>query len=85
MKLLKDRVACKIIMTNLKYKSIVIPKTCQKKTLEAEVFYVGDEVKSDIKPKDRIIYDAYGGHLLTLEGVKYFVLKEEEILAIVRD
>ena len=83
--MLKDRVACKIIMTNLKWKSLVIPKTAQKKTQEAEVYFVGEEVKADIHKGDRIIYDAYAGHLLTLEGVEYFVLKEEEILAIVRD
>lgn len=83
MKLLKDRVACKIIMTELRYKSLIIPKSAQKKTMEAEVFFVGDEVKSDIKPKDRILYDCFGGKLMTLENEEYFILKEEEILAIV--
>ena len=85
MKLLKDRVACKIIMTDLQQGRFIIPKNYQKKTQEAEVFYVGEGVKADIKPKDRIIYDCFGGKLLTLEGEEYFILKEEEILAVVRD
>ncbi len=82
MTLFGNRIAVKIIETSHRSGKIIVPK---KKTLEAEVCILGDEVKFPFKIGDRVIYDINGGSLVRLEGIEYLVLKENEILGVVEN
>ena len=77
-----NRIAVKIIETSHRSGKIIVPK---KKTLEAEVCVLGDKVKFPFKIGDRVIYDINGGSLVTMEGIEYLVLKENEILGVIDD
>lgn len=82
-KLFGNRLLTKIIMTNVMQGSIFIPEQFQKKTQEAVVVMVGEEVDNIIEG-DRVIYDALMGKEIEIEGEKYLLLYLEDVLGIVR-
>lgn len=60
---------------------LYIPDNAQEKPQEAEVIAVGGKVE-EIKVGDTALYGKYSGTEITRDGVKYLIMKEEEILAI---
>ncbi|MFH0764148.1 MAG: co-chaperone GroES [Candidatus Omnitrophota bacterium] len=71
---------------------IVLPDTAKEKPQEAEVIAVGkgkisDEGKNiapEVKAGDKILFGKYSGTEITVDGKEYLILKEEDILAIVK-
>jgi len=70
---------------------IVLPDTAKEKPLQGKVVAVGpgkliektgERGKMSVKVGDRVIYGKYSGTEVELEGEKYVILRENDILAI---
>ena len=65
---------------------IIIPDTAKEKPLKGEVIAVGNGTKDEemiVKVGDTILYGKYAGTELELEGTKYLIMRQSDILAIV--
>ena len=88
---LGDRVVLKQIVAEETTKSgIVLPGQSKEKPQQAEIIAVGPggvvdgkEVKMEVKVGDKVIYSKYAGTDVELEGEKYIIVKQNDILAIV--
>ena len=85
---LGDRVVLKQMEAEEKTKSgIILTSQAQEKPQEALVIAVGpgtDEVKMEVKVDDKVIYSKYAGTEVKLEGEEYIIVKQGDILAIVK-
>lgn len=70
---------------------IVLPGQAQEKPQEAEVLAVGpggmidgNEVKMQVQVGDKVIYSKYAGTDIELDGEKYIIVKQSDVLAIVK-
>lgn len=59
---------------------IYLPDNAKEKPVLADVKAVGPDVKG-IKIGDKIIYKEYSTTELTINGVEYLIVKEEDVLA----
>lgn len=93
LKPLADRIVVKALDAQEKTKSgLVLPDSAKEKPQEGKVIAVGpgrllDEgtVKSlEVKNGDRVLYGKYSGTEVSIEGGDYLILREDEVLAIVR-
>ena len=88
---LGDRVVLKELVAEETTKSgIVLPGQAQEKPQQAEVVAVGPggivdgkEVTMNVKVGDQVIYSKYSGTEVKLDGEKYIIVKQSDILAIV--
>ena len=83
---LADRVLLKVLEQETKTSSgIYIPDTATEKTQKAEVVEIG--VSEDIKVKkgDVVIYDKYAGIQIKENNVEYLIVKNEEIVALLKE
>ena len=88
---LGDKIVLKQIEAEATTKSgIVLPGQAKEKPQEAEVIAVGPggvvdgkEVVMQVKVGDKVIYSKYAGTDVELEGEKYIIVKQNDILAIV--
>lgn len=65
---------------------IIIPDTAKEKPLKGEVVAVGNGTKDEemiVKVGDTVLYGKYAGTELGLEGTKYLIMRQSDILAIV--
>jgi chaperonin GroES len=65
---------------------IIVPDTAKEKPLKGEVVAVGNGTKDEemiVKVGDTILYGKYAGTELELEGTKYLIMRQSDILAIV--
>ncbi len=90
---LADRIVVKVLEAKEVTKGgIVLPDTAKEKPQEAEVVAVGKGRVSDdgktiapeVKAGDKILFGKYSGTEITMDGTEYLILKEEDILAIVK-
>ena len=85
---LGDRVVLKQVEAEETTKSgIVLPGSAQEKPQQAEVVAVGpgtDEVKMEVSVGDSVIYSKYAGTEVKVDGEEYIVVKQNDILAIVK-
>lgn len=91
---LGDRVIVKPLEAEEKTKGgIVLPDTAKEKPQEGEVVAVGKGKKLDngsvqtldVTVGDRILYGKYSGsEISTKDGQEYLIMKEEDILAVVK-
>ena len=89
---LADRIVVKVLEAKEVTKGgIVLPDTAQEKPQEAEVIAVGKGKISDgkvvapeVKVGDKILFGKYTGTEITMDGKEYLILKEEDILAIIK-
>lgn len=91
---LGDRVVLKALEAEEKTKGgIVLPDTAKEKPQEAEVVAVGKGKvlengtlrAPEVKVGDKVLYGKYSGtEITTKAGEEYLILKEEDILAIVK-
>ena len=66
---------------------IIIPDTAQEKPQKGTVISVGKGTKDNpmtVKAGDTILYGKYAGNELKHEGEDYLIMKESEILAIIK-
>jgi len=90
---LGDRVVVRPLETKDKTKGgIVLPDTAKEKPQEGEIVAVGKgkllengEIKPlEVKVGDRILYGKYSGTEITLNDQEYLILREEDVLAIIK-
>ena len=89
---LGDRVVLKKVIAEETTKSgIVLPGAEKEKTQMAEVVAVGPggvvdgkEVKMEVQPGDQVVYAKYAGTEIEVEEEKYMIIKQDDILAILK-
>ena len=90
---LADRIMVKVLEAKEVTKGgIVLPDTAKEKPQEAEVIAVGKGKVSDegkvimpeVKAGDKVLFGKYSGTEITVDGKEYLILKEEDILAIIK-
>lgn len=89
---LRDRVIIKALEESETTKSgIVLPDTAKEKPQKGKVVAVGaGKVKDgktlplEVKEGDVVLYEKYGPSEIKVDGEEYLILKEEDILAIIK-
>ncbi len=81
---LADRIVARPVEADTKTASgILLPDQARDKTQVAEVLAVGKDVK-EVKVGDRIIHSEYGPNRFKQDAAEYLIVKEEDILAILK-
>jgi chaperonin GroES len=84
---LADRVLVKPAAAEEKTASgIIIPDSAKEKPLKGEVIAIGNGTKDEemvVKSGDTVLYGKYAGTELELEGEKYLIMRQSDILAII--
>ncbi|MCS6956880.1 MAG: co-chaperone GroES [Aquificaceae bacterium] len=70
---------------------IIIPDTAKEKPQIGEVIAVGEgkllqngqQVPPKVKPGDKVVFNKYAGTEVEVDGEKYLIMSEDEVLAIV--
>ena len=65
---------------------IIIPDSAKEKPLKGEVIAVGTGTKDEemiLKPGDQVLYGKYAGTELDLDGTKYLIMRQSDVLAII--
>ncbi len=65
---------------------IIIPDTAKEKPLKGKVVAVGTGTKDEemiLKEGDIVLYGKYAGTEIELEGNKYLIMRQSDVLAIV--
>ena len=83
---LQDRVLIKPAVAEEKTAGgIIIPDTAKEKPLQGEVLAVGAGTKDEtmvLKAGDRVLYVKYAGNEVELDGEKYMIMRQSDVLAI---
>lgn len=64
---------------------IIIPDSAKEKPLRGEIVAVGNGTKDEemvLKPGDNVLYGKYAGTELELDGEKYLIMRQSDVLAI---
>ena len=64
---------------------IIIPDTAKEKPLKGEVKAVGNGTKDEemiLKEGDQVMYGKYAGTEIELDGTKYLIMRQSDVLAI---
>ncbi len=81
---LADRIVARQLEAEAKTASgILLPDSAKEKPMMAEVLAVGTEVK-EVKTGDKIVYKQYSATEFKLGSDEQFVIKEEDVLAVVK-
>jgi len=65
---------------------IIIPDSAKEKPLKGKVLAVGSGTKDDpmqLKAGDIVLYGKYAGTEIELEGVKYLMMRQNDVLAVI--
>ena len=89
---LGDKILVKVLEAEEKTRGgIVLPDTAKEKPQQAEVVAVGKgkvqdgkTIPPEVKVGDKVLFGKYTGTEFSIDGEEYLMLKEEDILAIVR-
>ena len=91
---IKDNIVVKRIEERdaKKVGSIIIPDTAKEKPMTAEVIAIGSgrtlkdgkKVALEVKVGDRVLIGKYSGSEVKLDGTEYLILKEDDVLGIVK-
>jgi chaperonin GroES len=93
LKPLGDRLLVKPIEQEEKTASgIILPETAKEKPQEGEVLAAGPggrkedgtRIEMDVKVGDIVLYAKYAGTEIKMDGVKYLILRESDVLAVVQ-
>ena len=64
---------------------IIIPDTAKEKPLQGEVLAVGQGTKDEemvLKAGDQVLYGKYAGTEVELDGEKYIIMRQSDVLAV---
>lgn len=64
---------------------IIIPDTAKEKPLKGKVVAVGQGTKDDemvLKAGDEVLYGKYSGNEIEMDGVKYLIMRQSDVVAI---
>ena len=72
---------------------IIIPDSAKEKPQQGRVIAAGtgkpndegERVSLDIKAGDTVLFGKYAGQEITLDGVEYMIMKEDEVLGAIED
>jgi len=72
---------------------IIIPDSAKEKPQQGTVIAVGNgkandngkRIPLDVKAGDRILFGKYSGQEIKLDGQEYFIMKEDDVLAVIED
>jgi chaperonin GroES len=90
---LGDRVVVRPLQAEEKTKGgIVLPDTAKEKPQEGEIVAVGkgrtldngSVVAPEVKVGDRVLYGKYSGNEIVVEGEELMIMREEDLLAILK-
>jgi chaperonin GroES len=90
---LHDRILAKRVEEKEQIRGgIIIPDTAKEKPLEAEIMAVGNgrvledgkTVPLDVKVGDRVLIGKYSGTEVKLDDVEYIILREDEVLGVIK-
>ncbi len=65
---------------------IIIPDSAKEKPLRGKVLAVGDGTKDEpmaLKAGDEVLYGKYAGTEIELEGTKYLMMRQSDVLAVI--
>lgn len=65
---------------------IIIPDSAKEKPLKGKVLAVGHGTKDEpmvLKEGDNVLYGKYAGTEIELEGVKYLMMRQSDVLAVI--
>ena len=82
---LADRVLVLPAQAEEKVGGIIIPDTAKEKPLKGNVVAVGEGTKDEpmiLKKGDEVLYGKYSGTELELEGTKYLIMRQSDVLAV---
>lgn len=91
---LGDRIVVQPLEAKEKTKGgIIIPDSAKEKPLEGKIIAVGkgkvtDEgkvVAPEVKVGDKVLYGKYSGTEIVIDGEEMLIVKEEDILAVLKD
>ena len=83
---LADRVLVLPAQAEEKVGGIIIPDTAKEKPQHGTVVATGDGTKDEkmmLKEGDEVLYGKYSGTELELEGTKYLIMRQSDVLAVV--
>ncbi len=66
-------------------RGISIPDTAKEKPLKGEVIAIGNGTKDEemvLKVGDEVLYGKYAGTELEIEGTKYLIMRQSDVLAV---
>ena len=89
---LGDRVLLKQLEAEEKTKGgIIVPDTAKEKPQEGEIVAVGKgkvedgkTIALEVKVGDKVLYGKYSGTEIKINGEEFLIVKEEDILAIIK-
>ena len=90
---LSDRLVVKPLDAETVSKSgIVIPDTAKEKPQEGEVIAVGpgrvdkdgQRIEMEVKKGNKVLFGKYAGDEFKLDGVEYKIIREDEVLGILK-
>ncbi len=84
---LADRVLVSPAAAEEKVGGIIIPDTAKEKPLHGKVVAAGNGTKDEemvLKAGDDILYGKYAGTEIELEGEKYLIMRQSDVLAILK-
>jgi chaperonin GroES len=72
---------------------IIIPDSAKEKPQQGTVIAVGNgktndngkRIPLDVNAGDRILFGRYSGQEIKLDGQEYFIMKEDDVLAVIED
>lgn len=70
---------------------IIIPDSAKEKPQEGKIIAVGTgknddsgkKIAFEVKVGDRVLYSKYGGTEVTVDGSKYLILREDDVLGVI--
>ncbi len=65
---------------------IIIPDSAKEKSLKGTIVAVGNGTKDEemiLKEGDTVLYGKYAGTELELEGKKYLIMRQSDVLAVI--
>ncbi len=89
---LNDRILVKRVEEEEKTAGgIIIPDSAKEKPAEGKVVAVGagkrndagERIAMDVKEGDRVLFSKYGGTDVKVDGEKYLIMREDDILGII--
>ena len=83
---LADRVLVLPSPAEEKVGGIIIPDTAKEKPLQGKVIAAGQGTKDEemvLKAGDRVLYGKYSGTEVELDGEKYLIMRQSDVLAII--
>ena len=90
---LQDKIVIKKLLEEVTTKGgLVLPGQDKEKPAQGEVIAVGPggviddkEIKMEVEPGQKIVYSRYAGTEVELDGEKFTIIKQSDVLAVIED